>query len=981
MEQPHRVFAVSKPYVAPKKKKALLKAICMRRFGMTPLDMAKAAKRRMGAWCRPAGMDGDAGLAWCVGRTILLTDDRAPFRIIHNFADRLEAAEVGGDAGAQQEEEDVVMVESEEAAKVEVERIIELEEVERLEAELAAAEAIIPKLKERQQLFKDQKKALVALLKQALKDKKAAASAPPPATPSASIVVPETPAPASSVSAFGSAGSASMGMGIPKNSFDMPFSSAIPKKQASYYAAQQQLEQQQQQLGALGGLQQQNNPYGLPPTPMVGAASALMYPSSSPHQPPSSSSSSLLFPGSSPQASPAASVAGSSSAYGYGAAPFDQPGSSAGPAGSPAFGGISRGGFQPSGLTPQQQQQLGGFTGRIQSAPPGMQQQQQQQPYGSLHQPQPQAASLQRGGAALPFGGREAASRGSLTESGSRVSDSRGEWGRDSRDSYGGVARDRELLTSSSRDGNSRDAWDSREREPGSSATSASLGGRDGLLPPPPFGSIGGAVLGSGRRDEPRGYQQSLLGSASSAGIGPASAGRESSFDGRAGLPLSQQQQPPLYGRDSFDDGRRESSSLGNSDVSRRESLGGLDRRDSFMTPAEPLGGRRDSFRGAATSSSFGPGDRDYEMRDLPSSSSVGGGFGPDGGGRDSLRESSRDSSNLQPLGGGYRDSGRDGRGQQSLPPLDRGAGGLMPPPAPVPMRGGGGAATVGGGLAVGGRREGSLSGAPHSLDHSFEHSYGGATVGGGRRDSLGPAGSDGLMRGDRSEWGGRDVSGRDGRDMPPPSSSLSRMSSSVSSGIGAGAGGGMPGPRPSLGGAGGGREPSYPPQSSSGGSGPMMRGQQLPQPQSHLDGGRDGYQGRGGGPPLMPGPGSDRGDRLGPDGRGGPPPGGRGGLLRDQQQQQLQQQQQQPYGRGGGGGPPTGPSALLGPSRDREGPGSAYPGPGGPGQGQQQQQMGRGGRQGGGGGGPPPHGHAQQQQQQQQQRGGNFPPRGRGGR
>ena len=33
----------------PKRRKALLRAICMRRFGMAPPEMAKAAKRRKGA--------------------------------------------------------------------------------------------------------------------------------------------------------------------------------------------------------------------------------------------------------------------------------------------------------------------------------------------------------------------------------------------------------------------------------------------------------------------------------------------------------------------------------------------------------------------------------------------------------------------------------------------------------------------------------------------------------------------------------------------------------------------------------------------------------------------------------------------------------------------------------------------------------------------------------------------------------------------
>lgn len=49
MAAPHRVFEVGRPYVPPRRRKALLRAICVRRFGMTPLEMAKAAKRRKGA--------------------------------------------------------------------------------------------------------------------------------------------------------------------------------------------------------------------------------------------------------------------------------------------------------------------------------------------------------------------------------------------------------------------------------------------------------------------------------------------------------------------------------------------------------------------------------------------------------------------------------------------------------------------------------------------------------------------------------------------------------------------------------------------------------------------------------------------------------------------------------------------------------------------------------------------------------------------
>lgn len=49
MVQPHRVFDVPKPYVPPKRRKAILKAVCLHRFGMAPLEMGKAAKRRKGA--------------------------------------------------------------------------------------------------------------------------------------------------------------------------------------------------------------------------------------------------------------------------------------------------------------------------------------------------------------------------------------------------------------------------------------------------------------------------------------------------------------------------------------------------------------------------------------------------------------------------------------------------------------------------------------------------------------------------------------------------------------------------------------------------------------------------------------------------------------------------------------------------------------------------------------------------------------------
>ena len=48
MASPMRVFSLQRPHLLPKRKKLLLRAICVRRFGLTPQELAKAAKRRKG---------------------------------------------------------------------------------------------------------------------------------------------------------------------------------------------------------------------------------------------------------------------------------------------------------------------------------------------------------------------------------------------------------------------------------------------------------------------------------------------------------------------------------------------------------------------------------------------------------------------------------------------------------------------------------------------------------------------------------------------------------------------------------------------------------------------------------------------------------------------------------------------------------------------------------------------------------------------
>ena len=48
MASPMRVFSLQRPHLLPRRKKLLLRAICVRRFGLTPQELAKAAKRRKG---------------------------------------------------------------------------------------------------------------------------------------------------------------------------------------------------------------------------------------------------------------------------------------------------------------------------------------------------------------------------------------------------------------------------------------------------------------------------------------------------------------------------------------------------------------------------------------------------------------------------------------------------------------------------------------------------------------------------------------------------------------------------------------------------------------------------------------------------------------------------------------------------------------------------------------------------------------------
>ena len=55
-----REFAAAKPYVNPKRKKALVKAICLRTFGVSSTELAKVAKRKRGKF--PGGLTSDYGV-------------------------------------------------------------------------------------------------------------------------------------------------------------------------------------------------------------------------------------------------------------------------------------------------------------------------------------------------------------------------------------------------------------------------------------------------------------------------------------------------------------------------------------------------------------------------------------------------------------------------------------------------------------------------------------------------------------------------------------------------------------------------------------------------------------------------------------------------------------------------------------------------------------------------------------------------------
>ena len=49
MESQHRTFVAAKPYVAPKRRKAFLRSVSLRKFGFTPSELSKIARRRKGA--------------------------------------------------------------------------------------------------------------------------------------------------------------------------------------------------------------------------------------------------------------------------------------------------------------------------------------------------------------------------------------------------------------------------------------------------------------------------------------------------------------------------------------------------------------------------------------------------------------------------------------------------------------------------------------------------------------------------------------------------------------------------------------------------------------------------------------------------------------------------------------------------------------------------------------------------------------------
>lgn len=60
MDPPHRVFAAAKPYVAPRRRKALTRAVSLRKYGLTPAELAKVARRLKGECARRGCADSAA---------------------------------------------------------------------------------------------------------------------------------------------------------------------------------------------------------------------------------------------------------------------------------------------------------------------------------------------------------------------------------------------------------------------------------------------------------------------------------------------------------------------------------------------------------------------------------------------------------------------------------------------------------------------------------------------------------------------------------------------------------------------------------------------------------------------------------------------------------------------------------------------------------------------------------------------------------
>jgi hypothetical protein len=58
MEAPHRVFVAAKPYVPARRRRAIVRAICVRKYGFTPAELAKAKKRRDKKIAAEVGDDG-----------------------------------------------------------------------------------------------------------------------------------------------------------------------------------------------------------------------------------------------------------------------------------------------------------------------------------------------------------------------------------------------------------------------------------------------------------------------------------------------------------------------------------------------------------------------------------------------------------------------------------------------------------------------------------------------------------------------------------------------------------------------------------------------------------------------------------------------------------------------------------------------------------------------------------------------------------